>query len=371
MGDGSARLNLAGLQALRATAALLVVADHALGTYVRKVRSGPDDEFAWLLGDTGVWVFFVISGLTMVLAHGMEFGMPGAALSFAKRRVGRIVPLYWLVTLGSFVELKLRHAPITVAGLGLSLLFIPHQPGNEVFGRPLYGPGWTLEYEMFFYAVFGVCLMFPRRVGPALLVGCLGGLAGGSVAGLLAPRTVIGFVAQPITLLFLAGGSLGLVRRRLGHVSSWRWGFTGAVSISAVALGGSLLWAGVTDASAWPVRTSCVAAAIVSVGAAALAVEAPRLSLLARVARAVGNATFSIYLTHEFVLGPCGRVAALVWPGMPRVFFVLVTSVLAVLFGLAVFRFVERPMVKGAGRLLDRGALAWNWRRSPLAAPAG
>jgi peptidoglycan/LPS O-acetylase OafA/YrhL len=344
---------LDGLQALRAAAALLVVADHALCTYTSKVAPGGDNRFAWLVGDTGVWMFFVISGLTMILAHGADFGAPGAPLAFARRRVARIVPLYWLVTLLTFLELRLKHEPVALAGLGLSFLFVPYQPGNDVYGRPIYASGWTLEYEMFFYALFCLSLLWPRRTGLAVLVTCFVALAGASLSRLVAPHSVIGYLSQPIVLLFVAGMLLGQLRLALDGAKRPRWGFTGAVSVAAAAVGAALTWAATTDATAVPVHAACVAAALLGVGAAALAIEAPVPSLPGRLARAVGDATFSIYMTHEFVLGPCGRMAARAWPTMPRAAFVAFTLVLAAMLGLAVFTCVERPLIRSARRVLE------------------
>ena len=45
----------------------------------------------------------------------------------------------------------------------LSFLFIPYpRPSGEM--SPVYGVGWTLNYEMFFYAVFALCLAARREI---------------------------------------------------------------------------------------------------------------------------------------------------------------------------------------------------------------
>ncbi len=47
-----------------------------------------------------------------------------------------------------------------------SYLFVPVlRDGGEL--RPVLGQGWTLEYEMFFYALFAISMLLPRRVGLA------------------------------------------------------------------------------------------------------------------------------------------------------------------------------------------------------------
>jgi peptidoglycan/LPS O-acetylase OafA/YrhL len=46
----------------------------------------------------GVSLFFAISGFIMVVTSARAFGAPRAAIGVMKRRIIRIVPLYWLVT---------------------------------------------------------------------------------------------------------------------------------------------------------------------------------------------------------------------------------------------------------------------------------
>ena len=61
------------------------------------------------LGAAGVDLFFVISGFIMVYTTHGSFGQPGASASFLRRRVIRIVPIYWLYT--NVTVLLLAFAP--------------------------------------------------------------------------------------------------------------------------------------------------------------------------------------------------------------------------------------------------------------------
>jgi len=49
-------------------------------------------------GDFGVDLFFVISGFIMVFTCWNKFGQPKEVLNFARKRLIRIVPLYWIMT---------------------------------------------------------------------------------------------------------------------------------------------------------------------------------------------------------------------------------------------------------------------------------
>lgn len=133
-----------GIQILRGLAAFLVIVRH--GT--KEI-----DGFNFEVGQFGVDLFFVISGFVIYLtSRNVDWG------TFAKKRLVRIVPLYWLVS-----SIALIGAVLLVKGtmnevfyeFVLSLLFIPH---GDLF--PILYVGWTLNYEMWFYLIFGALIFF-------------------------------------------------------------------------------------------------------------------------------------------------------------------------------------------------------------------
>jgi len=58
-----------------------------------------------IFGTFGVDLFFVISGFIMVYTSEPLFGQKTSAATFFVRRVVRIVPLYWMITLAIFCGL--------------------------------------------------------------------------------------------------------------------------------------------------------------------------------------------------------------------------------------------------------------------------
>src|ERR1700722_10284960 len=117
------------LQALRAIAALLVVVDHALLKLTNDDLANPATHLAWTLGSTGVYVFFVISGFIMVHVSWDNFGQPGATEAFLRRRIIRIVPLYWLGTIVALGYHKISATHGAQDGwldLACSIGFIPY-----------------------------------------------------------------------------------------------------------------------------------------------------------------------------------------------------------------------------------------------------
>ena len=170
------------LQILRGIAAVLVLLRHS-----SKFALGEDSHLAFPVGQAGVDVFFVISGVVIYLT--------GRNLSwdvFARRRLARIVPLYWAILLvavcASFLPIMLGMSALPLNGgaetwnIISSFLFIPSFDENHDI-YPLIVAGWTLNFEMYFYAICTLVLLFaPRRLVLMLVSATvLAGIALGAV----------------------------------------------------------------------------------------------------------------------------------------------------------------------------------------------
>ena len=144
------------LQLLRALAAISVVFLHVTSDAGLNVNFG--------VGGYGVDLFFVISGFTMAYIGQMPAG------TFFLRRCIRIVPLYWAATIGAFIVSwaapnLVESATASVPHLLHSLVFLPF-PNRLGDMQPTLALGWTLNYEMYFYALFTVGLAIaPRYAG--------------------------------------------------------------------------------------------------------------------------------------------------------------------------------------------------------------
>jgi exopolysaccharide production protein ExoZ len=167
----------ASIQILRAVAALAITVHHAMheaDLAARKSGGTFDWQFRLPL-EAGVDLFFVISGFVMVHASRHMFGTPTSIMPFLRRRLARIAPIYWLTTLLflmlSYSGLSPATRPFPTADeIAATFLFIPYaRPDGYI--QPVYGLGWTLNYEMFFYLLFALLLPWPReKAVPALVV---------------------------------------------------------------------------------------------------------------------------------------------------------------------------------------------------------
>jgi peptidoglycan/LPS O-acetylase OafA/YrhL len=155
---GSAVKTLFNIQQARALGALLVVYAH-IGV--------PGATF----GHFGVDIFFIISGFIMTMI------CTKSPRNFFRRRLARIVPLYWIITALVFLlswwkpQLMNSTTP-SLLNFAKSIFFVPYVKENGLV-HPMLDVGWTLNYEMYFYAAIGLALLaVPGRL--ATLVASVG-----------------------------------------------------------------------------------------------------------------------------------------------------------------------------------------------------
>jgi exopolysaccharide production protein ExoZ len=286
------------LQALRAIAAWLVVADHALLDVTHGDPGNPATAVAWAMGGIGVYVFFVISGFIMVQISWDDFGRSGASVSFLQRRIIRIVPLYWLATLAAFAFHKVSATHGAHAGwseLLRSLLFIPYR--DDVDGwTPVLAQGWTLNYEMFFYLIFAAAIALPRQVAVPATAGVLIAF---TLVGSFLPEGILAYLSSPIVLWFALGIGLAVL---------WRW-------------------CGLSE-PAWLARP-------------------------AKFFEPFGDASYSTYLVHGVVLTLLLRVWLKV-AELPSAWFIPAGLVAATIAGLAVHNVLEKPILRAVTDLSKR-----------------
>ena len=241
---------------------------------------------AWPNGSAGVDLFFVISGYVMVGA-----GAGQAPSQFLVRRARRIVPLYWLLTAAKLAVTALAptatpHTRPTAWNVVGSFMFIPARDAVGLV-RPVLPVGWSLNFEVLFYALFAACLAL--RLRPLWLGVPLGALA---VAGYFRapgwPAPLM--LTNGMVLEFWAGMALaGMNWRSVPRAGAWLLG-SGAVALLALPLAGPWRWL------VWGLPAACVLAG-------ALALQGAWGARVPRWVLAVGDASYAIYLVHPFVVG--------------------------------------------------------------------
>jgi exopolysaccharide production protein ExoZ len=336
---------LRSIQILRALAAVLVVVGHSIhdSTYIAERTGRPPFDLPYFNWGFGVDIFFVISGFIMIYTAVDSFGQPGAASTFLTRRFVRIAPLYWLMTISlilvSVVAPKFLNVQIeTWRSIGTSFLFIPDIRGNgEV--RPILASGWTLNYEMFFYGIFACCLMLPLRRGVVWLSGIFVSLSIlGSVVSL--PGIALPFWTDPIILEFVLGVLIGLACLSKHSLSaSAALTLTTIAVVFVIVMGPLWGWNQILPRLLYAGMPAALLVAAAALGPSVTPTRSVTLLV------AVGDASYSLYLTHPFVIRPLRNLwIALHGGSLPLGLYVVVCVFVAIVGAIAIYRLVEKPL---------------------------
>jgi peptidoglycan/LPS O-acetylase OafA/YrhL len=327
------------IQWLRAAAALEVAVWHSdLATKNFSILSVGSSEWYHPLGGIGVEVFFIVSGYVMCLR--LPSYKSGAQFMYG--RIVRLFPMYWIFTsLVIAVYLlnptwRLNDLQLNVNTIVLSYLMLPQQR------YPILGVGWSLEIEMVFYAALAVALsvagVLMRRPGNAIVYPLIAaGLAGLVLGTGPVARTWDYHLLSPYLLLFAFGWAMCTVDRWGGRVV-WVKTLAAAALVWFVAVA-------VADPSDRYLVLRMAAA-----GGAFILVRAFRPLLqrdvvVNRMGSALGDASYSLYLSHWFVLSGLGKLFGTMHPALGFDWAARLASLAAaILFALACFRYAEGPL---------------------------
>jgi peptidoglycan/LPS O-acetylase OafA/YrhL len=233
-----------------------------------------------------------------------------------------------------------RHTRLDWAQAITSYAFIawPRQSDGGLY--PLVAQGWTLNYEAFFYVCFALALLLRRG-----LIWLSAAFIGLSLVNVLIARDdgLAGFYSDPMILEFLAG--IGFERLYRGGMRIAAGASVGlavlAVGIYIAALSVPLLQ--VYRATSLGIPAAILAAAFI------FAPDPDKNGPLRKALRIGGDASYTLYLSHAFVI----NAVLIVWRRLaidvPAVEIVIGCG-LAVTVALLFYRYVERPVTEALHR---------------------
>ncbi|EBD5727983.1 acyltransferase [Salmonella enterica] len=318
------RTKFNSLQALRGVAALLVVLFHYRGFLNDGAKESPtiwDKLFS--PGIIGVDIFFIISGFIMVYTTWHYMRGKASLVRFLLNRAIRIIPLYYICLVIAFLlegAMSTFHYPDKVQNILSALTFTLYKTSTSplyIDEGGTYNIRWTLNYEIYFYLVFALCLLVKHRVlalvtWGILVTSIIPVIAGYQPAineqGYPFSSPYFGFLTNPLLLEFIIGVIVGwlyikikenFTSRKIDLLSS-----ISAVVILVFIIGG--IYTG--SVHALDRKSSLVLGLLVlSITLA----ESVLLAFIPRFLTYVGNISFSLYLLHSAVgLAVVKRVGA-------------------------------------------------------------
>ncbi|HJU33012.1 MAG TPA: acyltransferase [Hyphomicrobiaceae bacterium] len=343
----SAHIKRNDLQWLRALAALEVVVWHSDLATKHFSAMHIQTSIYTVLGGVGVELFFILSGYVIC----MQAPTYKTGAEFMVARIFRLLPLYWiftsLVIAAYFLNpgWKLHGLELDPMFVVRSYLFLPQQKD------PVLGLGWTLEHEMIFYAIVALALMFlagASRQWKLIVAFILSGLGFlGFLLGTGPSKQLWDYqIASPYMLAFGFGWLMRVVDENGGARASGN-----PLILFLLLLMGALTVAGGADIVLfW--RMALAGAVFVTF--CKLRSYFERNTLINRAMGRIGDASYSLYLSHWFVLSIAGKVLDhLNVPAQVDLPVRLAAIVACMAVGYWIFLVIEKPIdryLRGSGR---------------------
>ena len=319
------------VQYLRAAAALLVVTYHA----VHKQGQLAGTTQSWDVGQCGVDLFFIISGFIMCnTAESRRL----TATSFLKARFIRIMPLYWTLSLAALAIFLVRPDLVNSSGGETTILnsFTLYPVGKKL----LVQNGWTLSYEFWFYLIFAVTIHLGNMLRPLAVSSIIVALVAiGQFASFQSPAAI--FATSPMLLEFVMG-VLAYTYMTLRPRSSFPYPLLALVGVVWLCLFGERGLSGIR-----PIDFG-VPMLLVFVGVVRCesTLYKFRTTMPGRLAKALGDSSYSLYLCHPFSLVATAVLIKRIGLSNYPVASVATLVALAALTGFVCYRLVETRLTQ-------------------------
>jgi exopolysaccharide production protein ExoZ len=338
---------LNSLQLYRGLASLLVVLHHAniiLDRELHKDGSFKIFHFGWV----GVDFFFVLSGFIIFYIHQGDIG----------KRFVRVYPLYWLV-----LAVKILSSLFADKGNSISqstpiqfiqaILLVPQERTNL---DNFIGVSWTLTHEIFFYLLFGLIILLRPKFSRSIVVIWVAGLLL-NFANLLPinKSLLFDFVFNSRNLEFILGCWAAHI---VSKSSQGRGKFL--IVTALMILIGSIFntryhQAGGVSAEIAPLAYG-IPFALLIVGSVRFekhtALKIPGFLIF------LGDASYSIYLTHGFFINNITRIfykwaekynSQLLSLHSDNILYISISTAIIIVsigIGCGIYLLVERPLLK-------------------------
>ncbi len=271
---------IVGFDLLRGLCALAVATYHMLDW------SKSVELHSW--GLYGVYIFFVLSGASMVVAYREKFSAGLSASRFLGLRFARLAPLYMMVMVVYAVHAVFiqKWSPEWAAKAFLNSTFM-FGLGNPIDTSRVTG-GWSLGIEFAFYLIFPTILYFRQLWVGVILAASQLVFVNLVVSGSELERVVV-FYTQPLS--FIAYFYFGCLIGHFALDSSTKYGWPMWICFVAILLGSAPSTAEtLTGLRGILLFALSVAAVYFSTG----------VKFNRRIASFLGDTSYGVYLLHPF-----------------------------------------------------------------------
>ncbi|HCJ9895220.1 TPA: acyltransferase [Escherichia coli] len=353
----SSKNKLDAIQFFRCAAIMFVVYAHSFDRIERYVDLGHYNFLSDLahFARSGVDMFFIISGFIMsYITHADIYNNKFSWGTFMYKRITRIAPMYWLVTLAVLILLKVAPALFYNTTTNLahtvgSFLFVPVASPEGKFA-PLLGVGWTLNLEVYFYLTLSlVIIIFREKYLTSFFVLLLLSVSAGYLFGHRENLYLYSLITNPILFEFFMGIMVYHIYSSVRQSNNdFRWYVAFIISILVLVL---TIFYRLPDDMRFIYWGGSYAVLILST--LVLFSSCNFLRILIK----IGDASYTIYLTHYFVIS--GFYYALTKSGYDfsqwLMLSVLTAMSLSAFFGYFAYRLIEMNITAVFKKYVPKG----------------
>ena len=351
------------LQLLRIVAAFFVMLFHINSIF--ETKYGVYSFLSYVnFGQSGVHVFFVLSGYVMYLMHRNDIGQGIEwAKTFAIKRFIRIYPTYWILSSCVLALMFFTSGEVKAYKYSPSYIFESYSLVRLGFmdGNPLIPAGWTLFHEVKFYAFFWLLIIVKNaRTRNAIIFATLF-LTVVNIFIDTSEQPVFTFYFSSFNLLFAMGVLSGWVTDRYAY----QLGNKTFVAIAIAAFAGVSL---ISNLSLWGTNpASIIAFGIVSFFIVTLlscyerTVE--QLPLSKSTVLFLANITYCLYLIHYPVYTVVTIAAQKLNFNLPYALLIGMMIISSVVISIVFYKWIEEPLIE----ILKRNFLVTKKREKPPA----
>ena len=349
------------LQVYRGLAAVFVLFFH--GSQILRNEFHQQDILLNIgnLGWVGVDFFFVLSGFIIFYIHQSDIGQPNRLKSFILKRLVRIYPFYWIV-------LSLKIGSLIVTGseeIGDSLNFIEISKNILLYPQEyrLIDVSWTLSHEVLFYIMFGIMLVLGYKwfwpIGAVWLIGILLNLAG-IFADFKDNILILKFILHENNIEFLIGCLVAYLVVK--NKTFFKYGLIlNCIATFLLTLYFILYQSQIIDPQQVTRVIWAIPFAILILGSVGL--EMTKDMKIPSILIYIGNASYSLYLIHGFVVSNVAKIISKINLGLVTSHPLVTNTVALLIFmitvgvGCAVYSYIEKPVLNICrAKLLTRKA---------------
>ncbi|WP_075981912.1 acyltransferase family protein [Bacillus massilinigeriensis] len=304
----------------------------------------------------GVYYFFALSGFMVYYIYHKKLSDKSMIKPYLSNRLIRIYPLYWVLTililpiyfiipsLGNGTERQFSN-------IVMSFLLFPKQD------YPILSVAWSLEHTVYFYLIFSLAFYKNKLVSIGIPLTWALISTAFSLKIISSSNYLINFLFNPINLIFLAGvGCAYLVTKKTLNIY---------ISIIFIILGFAgfpFSWINTQNQLidiSLPVLTS-LSSILLIIGIAS--VDLQKSLIIPRVIQFIGDASFSIYLTHTTCMSAiCIIVSSTFLKSLPINIIAFLLMVIPFVSGCIIHYYLEKPLTKKLRKLINKSKVEVNY----------